>query len=79
VRYGKRMKWLFVACVLAAGCHRDAPSTGQGSAEPSSGAPAVGAHAPAVQLTTMASARIALASVLAEHDKTVLVFYRGFY
>ena len=72
-----RMKWLFLACIVAVACHRQAPGPAtQGSADQ---APAVGAHAPAAQLTTLANTRVALANVLAEHDKTVLVFYRGFY
>lgn len=81
IEYGIGMKWLFVACVIVAGCHREAPSQiAQGSAQSTtSTAPAVGAHAPAVQLTTMDGARVALASVLGAHDKTVLVFYRGYY
>ncbi|HEY3804854.1 MAG TPA: hypothetical protein VGL61_19715 [Kofleriaceae bacterium] len=72
------MKWLLVACVIVAGCHRDAPSQPEpGSA--TSTAPAAGTHAPAAQLTAMDGARVELASVLGEHDKTVLVFYRGYY
>lgn len=70
---------LLVLSALLVACHarRDAPATG--SAEPASATPPVGAHVPSVQLTAISGERVALDSVIGAHDKTIVVFYRGFY
>ncbi|HUJ62746.1 MAG TPA: hypothetical protein VLX92_29790 [Kofleriaceae bacterium] len=79
---------LALGCVIAlVACQNDRhqPATASGSesamspAPPRGGAPLVGAHAPAVQLTTMANTKVALASITSTHDNTIVVFYRGFY
>ena len=67
---------LLVAC----SARHDAPAAGSAAAAvETSKAPAVGAHAPSVQLTAMTGERVGLDSVLSAHDKTIVVFYRGFY
>jgi hypothetical protein len=39
----------------------------------------VGSTAPAAQLTALSGDKLALADVLHQHARTVLVFYRGFW
>ena len=59
----------------ALGCgHRGSPAD---RAAPTGAA--VGAVAPAAQLTAASGTRLALADVLHQHARTVLVFYRGFW
>jgi hypothetical protein len=69
------VRLLFLS-VLLVGCQarHDAPAAGSASASQ-----AVGAHAPSVQLTALSGERVALDSVIGAHDKTIVVFYRGFY
>jgi hypothetical protein len=44
-----------------------------------SGVPAVGAKAPDATVVKPSGEKLALADYFGSHDKTVLVFYRGFY
>ena len=65
-----------VFCLLLAACggsHQSSPPPGGDVAL------AVGASAPVVQLTRPSGQKVALADVLSKHDKTVIVFYRGFF
>lgn len=66
---------LLVAC----NARQEAPAPGSAAAVETGRAPAVGAHAPSVQLTAMSGERVGLDSVLSAHDKTIVVFYRGFF
>jgi hypothetical protein len=57
-------------------------STTPGTSPPasaSSSAAAVGAHAPAAQLTRTSGEKVALLDLLRGHTQTVVVFYRGFW
>jgi hypothetical protein len=70
------MRLLVLAFVVACGGHHFNPTEGS---EIGGSAVAVGAHVPDVTMTTASGNHVALISALAAHDKTVVVFYRGFY
>lgn len=75
------MRWL-IAIALVVGCiglgcgHHFNPIEGT---EITTSAVAVGKPAPDATLKTASGSSISLASAFASHDKTVVVFYRGFY
>ena len=67
------MRAIVLSLLLACGgSHQSAPASPDVAL-------AVGASAPAVQLTRPSGQKVALADVLGKHDKTVIVFYRGFF
>jgi hypothetical protein len=69
------MRWLVFALVL--GCsHPYKPVEG---AHLDAHAVAVGVVAPNATYTTASGTQVALADLLSTHDKTIVVFYRGFY
>ena len=71
------------ALAIALGCApttTPTTSTTPGTSQPaSSSAAAVGAHAPAAQLTRTSGEKVALLDLLRGHTQTVVVFYRGFW
>ncbi len=68
------MKALLFALALAAACsHQSGPPPNPETAL------AVGATAPAVELTRPSGAKVALADLTKGHAQTVVVFYRGFF
>jgi len=70
------MRRLVLALLVGLGCgsHSKGPTTSELTAPL-----AVGATAPAVQLTSPSGTTVALGDVLHGHAQTVVVFYRGFY
>ncbi|MEO8700793.1 MAG: hypothetical protein ABI867_12160 [Kofleriaceae bacterium] len=69
------MRWLVLVMLLGCG-HAFRPVEAQ---HLDAHAVAVGRPAPATTLTTASGGKRALADVLRDHDKTIVVFYRGFY
>jgi len=81
-----RMRGSLVALVLtlAAGCGSKPAEVVAGTppgpaAQPASTAVAVGAKAPTGQLARATGEKVALADVLHDHARTIVVFYRGFW
>lgn len=71
-----RILGLVVSIAVALGCHRGSPS--ERTQQPSN-AVAVGAPAPAAELTGTSGGKVALADLIHQHAQTVVVFYRGFW
>ena len=74
-----RTRELVVALALMAGCSHKTSQTEAAPPASAAGAAAVGAKAPGGQLTQVSGTKIALADVLNQHARSVVVFYRGFY
>jgi hypothetical protein len=73
------MRWLTIVFVLAMGCGHGRTFKPYEHAHVHAHAIAVGAKAPDATLTTSGGGKIQLAEVIARNDRTIVVFYRGFY
>jgi hypothetical protein len=69
---------LAIALTVALGCGHPA-SPGESAAAEHTPAAEVGTQAPDAPLTRASGAKVALAEVLHQHARTVVVFYRGFW
>jgi uncharacterized protein YcfL len=68
------MRSVVLALLLAAcGSHKEGPPPNPETALQ------VGVAAPAVTLTRPSGTQVALADLTKDHDKTIVVFYRGFF
>jgi hypothetical protein len=68
------MRCLVLALLLA--CHHYEPAEGK---HVESHAAAIGAAMPVLQGVDASNKPVALADLVRAHDRTVIVFYRGFY
>ena len=68
----KCASYALVLSLAITACHHETPP------DPAK-AEAVGARAPAAQLTTVDNKQVAFADVVGVHAKTVVVFYRGYF
>ena len=71
------MRWLVALAIVLAGCKY--PFVPVEAAHLNTRAIAVGAAAPTGRLTSSSGGGVELGELLRVHDKTVVVFYRGFY
>jgi hypothetical protein len=69
------MRWL-VVLVLVACAHKFVPEE---AAHVEKHAPAIAAKAPTGKLVTASGGEVALADVIRAHDRTIVVWYRGFF
>ena len=71
------MRFVAAIAIVLAGCKY--PFVPVEAAHLDAHAIAVGATAPTGQLTSASGGTVELGEVIRTHDKTVIVFYRGFY
>jgi hypothetical protein len=69
------MRWLAVLTLVAC-AHKFVPEE---AAHVERHAPAIAAKAPAAKLVTASNSVIALADVIRASDRTIVVWYRGFF